>query len=203
MSTRSSGLTTKERHLRLAASALSIGLLLSIPGAGALAESRSQAATAAGKLTVVSAGIVRGVIGDEYGARGPSSNGVPTKSLPIKVTKAPKGTKYYAVLMVDPDSKPLCGYVWRHWMAVNIKAKNLKAGASKSASMVQGVNDFGTVGYGGPTPPDKKHTYQITVYALKGKVALTKGFDLSIADFKKAIKGKVLAKKTIKGTYTP
>ena len=73
------------------------------------------------------------------------------------------------------------------------------ASKKKSNLMVQGKNNFATIGYGGPTPPDKAHKYIIKVYALKSKVNLSNGF--SYSQFKKAINGKVLATATIKGRY--
>ena len=31
----------------------------------------------------------------------------------------------------------------------------------------EGMNDFGEIGYGGPAPPDKRHTYVFKLYALR------------------------------------
>ena len=36
----------------------------------------------------------------------------------------------------------------------------------------QGLNDFGTVGYRGPCPPDGTHRYYFTVYALHTEIQL-------------------------------
>jgi Raf kinase inhibitor-like YbhB/YbcL family protein len=156
-------------------------------------------------MSVSSKGIVDGRIGQKYGAAGKTAGGVPVTSLPLTVKKAPKGTTHYAVLMTDPDAKPIGGIEFRHWMAVNISSGKIAANASvKSAKkMAQGLNDYGTVGYGGPNPPDKAHRYVITVYALKDKVDLDNGFDLSISQFKKKLRRLTLAKKTIYGTYAP
>lgn len=150
------------------------------------------------KIKASSSGIKDGVIDPKYGMYGNCKNGIPTVSIPVKIKSKPKKTKYYAIYMYDPDADNFC-----HWMAVNIKAKstNIKANASKKnkPKMIQGKNDFGTNGYGGPTPPDKTHKYVIKVYALKSKVNLKKGF--TVDEFKKAIKGKVLASTSIKGKY--
>jgi Raf kinase inhibitor-like YbhB/YbcL family protein len=156
-------------------------------------------------LTVTSSGINRGRIADAYGAKGRTDDGVPTLSLPLSVRGAPAGTKYYAVLMTDPDAKPVGGKVFRHWQAVNLPSGKIAKDASRKLAkkISQGVNDYGTVGYGGPNPPDKTHTYVITVYALKDKIDLDNGFDLSIAKFKAKLKRATLAKKTIRGTYSP
>jgi len=105
--------------------------------------------------------------------------------------------------MIDTDSKPLSGFEWVHWIAVNIIMTDLSENASidLSAGMVQGVNDFNTIGYGGPTPSDKPHTYVITVYALDAKTTLKNGF--AKGDFDAAIDGHVLAEAQIEGVYKP
>ena len=151
------------------------------------------------KVKAVSSGIKKGIIDPKYGMYGSNlKDGIPTLSIPVKIKSKPKGTKYYAIYMYDPDAGNFC-----HWTAVNIKGKtkNIKANASKKnkPKMIQGKNDFGTIGYGGPTPPDKTHKYVIQVYALKSKVNLKKGY--TAAEFKKTIKGKVIASTKIKGKY--
>ncbi len=150
------------------------------------------------KIKATSSGIKSGVIDPKYGMYGKlNSKGVPKVSIPIKIKKKPKGTKYYAIYMYDPDAGNFC-----HWTAVNIKAKNktIKANASRKnmPKMIQGKNDFGTNGYGGPYPPTT-HKYVIKIYALKSKVKLKKGY--SVKQFKSAIKGKVIASTKIKGKY--
>ncbi len=87
---------------------------------------------------------------------------------------APDGTQSFAVTMYDPDAPSGSG--WWHWMIYGIPADATglpeNAGAPGGDAMpqgaVQGPNDFGTTGYGGPCPPqgDGPHHYQITVYAL-------------------------------------
>jgi Raf kinase inhibitor-like YbhB/YbcL family protein len=185
---------------RCAAAALAAALAFTVAGS---ASGTGAGAKAAQTMKVTSSAITGGKLADRYGAKGPGSGGVPTVSLPLKVSKAPRGTKYLAVLVTDPDAKPIAGRVFRHWMAVNIKGKSIPANASaaRSGKMSQGLNDYGTLGYGGPNPPNGPHTYVITVYALKGKVKLSNGFDLSIAKFKKKLKSKTLATATIRARY--
>jgi Raf kinase inhibitor-like YbhB/YbcL family protein len=147
---------------------------------------------AASKMKVTSAGIKGGWIDKQYCYKD-SKGRIVTKSPPLKIKDAPKDTKYYAVYMYDTTVD------WVHWLAANYKSATMPANASKkkASAMVQGVTDFGTIGYGGPNPPDKTHTYVIKVYALKSKVSLSKGFTYD--QFKAAIKGKVLATASIKG----
>jgi Raf kinase inhibitor-like YbhB/YbcL family protein len=156
-------------------------------------------AEAASKMKVTSTGIKSGKIQSTYCYTDSKGNAT-TKSMPLKITNAPKGTKYYAVYMYDKSAGDFV-----HWTAVNYKSKSFPANASKkkASKMVQGANDFGKVGYCAPTPPagTGTHTYVIKVYALKSKVSLDKGFSYSA--FKAAIKGKVLATATLNGTCAP
>jgi Raf kinase inhibitor-like YbhB/YbcL family protein len=87
---------------------------------------------------------------------------------------APKGTKSFALTVYDPDAPTGSGF-W-HWVVFNIApdATSLPKGAGDPKSdaapknAIQGHNDFGFAGYGGPCPPpgDKPHHYQFKLYAL-------------------------------------
>jgi Raf kinase inhibitor-like YbhB/YbcL family protein len=147
-------------------------------------------------MTINSDGIRDGKIDRRYGKFGKQlSGGVPTLSLPFTIEDVPEGTVCYAIEMRDLDVP------WIHWLAANIVTPGLpeNAGVKMAADMVQGRNDFGMIGYGGPTPPDRPHTYEVTVYALNSKVKLSKGF--TKRQFDAALGGVVLAKASIKGKY--
>ena len=65
----------------------------------------------------------------------------------------------------------------------------------------QGTTDFGEVGYGGPAPPDKRHTYVFKLYALDSELDLP---DKSTkADVEKAMEGHIIEQATLEGTYAP
>jgi Raf kinase inhibitor-like YbhB/YbcL family protein len=157
---------------------------------------QTPAVPSAAVMSVASSGIVNGVIDPIYGG-----NGQPKLSLPLEITGAPEGTVCFAVYMDDPDAVPVCGFRWVHWMAVNIEAGSIPEDFSRTAgdAAVQGANDGGTVGYAGPQPPDKDHTYVITVYALDAALSLTGGFTKE--DFASAVEEHVLASAVIEGIY--
>lgn len=89
-------------------------------------------------------------------------------------SNVPAGTKSFALLMHDPDAPTGSG--WWHWIVYNIAGDVTSlpadAGDPKKSLMpaltVQGRNDYGTRGYGGPCPPPgKPHHYYFRLYALK------------------------------------
>ena len=133
------------------------------------------------EMRISSSGITNGVINNEYGKHGSQFKtidlggpfSIPTRSLPITVNDPPAGTACYAIIMEDITTP------WDHWLAANIDVGPIQANASidKASGMLQGTNSFGTIGYGGPTPPDADHSYKITVYALSRKLSLTQGYN--------------------------
>ena len=156
----------------------------------------------------ISVPLVNDLLPDEYGKYAPANEMLadhPIKSFPIKISDAPAGTKSYALVFIDFDSTPVCGFTWIHWLAANIPATmtEIPAGASRNANgqFVQGKNsnagplvngdDRIIQGYVGPQPPDKNHDYPLTVYALNTPLPLDDGYWLN--EFLHAAKGHVLA----------
>ncbi len=152
-------------------------------------------------MKLSSAGIANGAMGLAYGEKGTQfvAGNIPSRSLPLKIQYLPEGTKALAISMIDPD-----GGNWVHWLAVlSVDGTELDIPEDASIAwanrMTQGQNDFGTTGYGGPTPPSGVHTYVITAYALSELPVLTEGFVLN--SLKTAMDGKVLAQAKVSGTY--
>ncbi|MBB46871.1 MAG: YbhB/YbcL family Raf kinase inhibitor-like protein [Thaumarchaeota archaeon] len=118
------------------------------------------------------------------------------KQPPLTVSGTPDGTKSLALIMDDPDAMGAVGKVWVHWVAWNIdpttELENLTA---------EGMTDFGEVGYGGPAPPDKRHTYVFKLYALDSMLDLSS--ESTKADVEKAMEGHILEQATLTGTYAP
>ena len=98
--------------------------------------------------------------------------------------------------MDDPDAMEAVGKVWVHWVVWNIEGSTIDL-----KKCYQGMTDFGEVGYGGPAPPDKRHTYVFKLYALDCKLELTS--ESAKADVEKAMEGHILEQATLTGTYAP
>ena len=123
-------------------------------------------------------------------------------SPPLKISGLPQETKSLALIMDDPDAMGAVGKVWVHWLIWNIEPSTTEIlEDSPPSGSVEGKTDFGEIGYGGPAPPDKRHTYIFKLYALKSKIDLPKG---STKDqLENAIKDEILAETTLTGTYAP
>jgi len=116
---------------------------------------------------------------------------------PLTVSGIPEGTKSLALIMDDPDAMEPAGKVWVHWVAWNIEPTTTEL----ENLTTEGMTDFGEVGYGGPAPPDKRHTYVFKLYALDSELDLP---DKSTkADVEKAMEGHILEQATLTGTYAP
>jgi len=123
-------------------------------------------------------------------------------SPPLSWTGAPATTRSFALIMDDPDAP---GGTFTHWIAWNIAAAttSLPQGVTTSiSSLVQGQNDFGEQGYGGPCPPAPTgaHRYRFTVFALSVD-SLTIPATSTVAALRAALDAKVVAQGTLTGRY--
>ena len=122
---------------------------------------------------------------------------------------APAGTKSYALLVHDPDA-PTGGAGWWHWVVYDIPASASAlaqgAGSADGAGLPkgakQGKTDFGSVGWGGPCPPQGhgKHHYQFTLYALKvEKLDVADGASAALIGY--TVNANALGKAELTGLY--
>jgi hypothetical protein len=115
---------------------------------------------------------------------------------PLTINGIPEGTKSLALIMDDPDAMEPAGKVWVHWVVWNIDPTT-----TELENVEEGMTDFGEEGYGGPAPPDKRHTYVFKLYALNIELDLP---DKSTkADVEKAMEGHIIEQTTLTGTYAP
>lgn len=165
-------------------------------------------------MIVTSTGIVDGIIQEQYGQNGKyiSKEGIPTYSLPLKVANPPEETVSFAIVLEDKDAYPVSGgFVWIHWLAANITRNELFDNESQTANdFVQGTNSWTSIQggrlpkelccfYGGMTPPDKPHTYEIHTFALDKMLNLKNGFFLN--ELYHQMDGHILDQYTLKGIY--
>ena len=124
-------------------------------------------------------------------------------SPPLAWTTPPQGTKSLALIVDDPDAP---GTVWVHWVAYNLppNLQTLPEGIPREPQLtdgtLQGLNDFGRVGYGGPCPPaGTPHHYRFTLYALD--VGLTLPARATNAQLQHAMQGHLLSNTQLIGLY--
>ncbi len=116
---------------------------------------------------------------------------------PLAINGIPEGTKSLALIMDDPDAMGAVGKVWVHWVVFDEDPEpNTNLGNGRN-----GLTDFGELEYGGPAPPDKRHTYVFKLYALDTTLILP---DKSTkADVEKAMEGHIIEQTQLTGTYAP
>ena len=120
---------------------------------------------------------------------------------------APAGTRSFALMVHDPDAPTGSG--WWHWIVYNIPAgtSSLPADAGDPqkkllpAGTLQGRNDYGTVGYGGPAPPPgPPHHYHFRLYALKvDKLEVPADATAALIGFN--VRGQALGEAQLTGLY--
>ena len=123
-------------------------------------------------------------------------------SPPLTIDKIPSDAKSMTLIMDDPDAMGAVGKVWVHWVMWNINPTTTEVTESMTPNgSVEGMTDFGEVGYGGPAPPDKRHTYVFKLYALDSELDLPQ--KSTKADVEKAMEGHIIEQATLTGTYAP
>ena len=115
----------------------------------------------------------------------------------IDIRNFPVNTKCLALIMDDPDAMGAVGKVWVHWLYYTQQTES----SGLFDFLISGKTDFGEIGYGGPAPPDKRHTYIFKVYALDVIPDVAEGF--SKQELEDAMKGHIIAEAKLTGTYAP
>jgi len=124
-------------------------------------------------------------------------------SPPLEWSGEPAETSAFVLICDDPDA-PVG--TWVHWVLYDIprSVHQLSRGVPPQPEVpgvgIQGVNDFGKVGYGGPAPPKgKPHRYFFKLYALDRPAGLAPR--ASKATVLKAIEGRIIAEAELVGIY--
>ena len=111
----------------------------------------------------------------------------------IQYHNQPENYKCQVWIMDDPDAMEAVGKVWVHDLGYSNRDPH--------QDLVVGKNDFGELGWGGPAPPDKRHTYIFKAYVLDVELDLKEGY--SKQELKDAMKGHIIAEAKLTGTYAP
>jgi Raf kinase inhibitor-like YbhB/YbcL family protein len=127
-------------------------------------------------------------------------------SIPLEFNNIILTGKSIAIIMDDPDAPTAVPFV--HWLIWNIPTSITKIlenipDDSEIASLggaIQGENDFGNIGYGGPNPPSGTHTYRIKVYVLDCLIDLKRGS--SKESLENAMKGHILQSDLLEGKFS-
>ena len=124
-------------------------------------------------------------------------------SPPLSWGEVPTNTQSIAILCDDPDAP---AGDWVHWILFNLapETRSLPENVARNAPLpgdaVQGLNDYGRVGYDGPCPPPgQQHRYHFKVFALDARLAL--GAQARKKDLLAAMEGHVLAQGDLMATY--
>ena len=124
-------------------------------------------------------------------------------SPPLAWSGAPAGTKSLALLCDDPDAPR---GTWVHWVLFDLDPglTELPAALPRTAAVaggaVQGKNDFGKLGYGGPCPPrGPAHRYFFRLLALDRQLGLPAG--ATMREVLTAAEGHILARTELMGRY--
>ncbi len=127
-------------------------------------------------------------------------------SPPFTIQNPPDGTESLALLVDDPDAP---NKTFTHWTIFNLSPdttvlpEGLDVGEHFGGGEdvpVEGVNDFGGIGYGGPCPPPGTlHHYHFRFYALDARLDLEAG--ATRKQITEAMDGHVLDETDYIGTF--
>ena len=163
-----------------------IGSLLVVAGVAVLAAG-------GGKMKITSSAFQEsGTIPEKFSKNGQNS------SPELRIEGVPAEAKSLAVIVDDPDA-PVG--LFTHWLVWNInpKTNEITEGSAPSGA-VQGKNDFGEIGYGGPQPPSGTHRYFFKVFALNQMLNLKSGAKRKEVDA--AMKAHIIAQGSLMGKYS-
>ena len=117
-------------------------------------------------------------------------------SPPLQISDVPSAAKSLVLIVDDPEAP---SGLFTHWTVWNIPPHASSIAEGSTPKGVQGTNDFGKSGYGGPCPPSGTHRYYFKIFALDRELDLPFGAKRGQLDA--AIKNHVLAQGELVGRY--
>ena len=119
---------------------------------------------------------------------------------PLSIAGVPDAAVSLALVMDDPDAVEPAGKVWDHWVVWNIPPERREIPEDWTPSdAMEGTNDYGEVGYGGPNPPDREHRYRFKLFALDSTLQLPPDTDADTLG--EAMAGTIVGRTQLEGTY--
>lgn len=161
--------------------------------------------------------VKNGFLDDRFGHRGNEiyKGTMPTRSFHLAWEDLPANTQSLALVFIDYDAIPPCGFPFIHWTVTNIDPSKgeLTENESAEGDLLEGVSSWVSrflpddlrlsheeaTAFGGCAPPDKPHEYTVEVYALDTRLDLKKGFYLN--EMMHQMKGHILDQATLDMTY--
>jgi Raf kinase inhibitor-like YbhB/YbcL family protein len=118
-------------------------------------------------------------------------------SPPLSWSDIPEGTESLALIVDDPDAP---AGTWVHWILYDIPADQNGLSEGVQGVGIEGTNNFGDIGYGGPCPPKgPAHRYFFKIYTLATTLELDAGE--SKENLERAMEGHILAQGQLMGQY--
>jgi Raf kinase inhibitor-like YbhB/YbcL family protein len=118
-------------------------------------------------------------------------------SPPFQISDVPSEAKSLILIVDDPDAP---SGLFTHWAVWNISPQTSTIAEGGTPKGVQGANDFGRSGYGGPCPPSGTHRYYFKIFALDRELDLP--FGAKRSQLEAAMKGHVIAQGELMGRYS-
>ncbi|MBN2365104.1 MAG: YbhB/YbcL family Raf kinase inhibitor-like protein [Calditrichaeota bacterium] len=116
-------------------------------------------------------------------------------SPPLVIEDVPENTRQLVLIVEDPDA-PSGTFI--HWVLYGIPV--IKKIDEDSVPGIQGLNDFGDKGYGGPCPPSGEHRYFFRLYALDEEFDMKEGLNRN--DLRLRMEGHILEEAELVGLYS-
>ena len=157
-----------------------------------LASSIASFAAGGARMNVTSSAFQEGAnIPSKFSCDGANS------SPPLQISDVPSEAKSLVLIVDDPDAP---SGLFTHWAVWNISPQMSTIAEGSVPKGVQGTNDFGKSGYGGPCPPSGAHRYYFKIFALDRELDLP--FRAKRGQLDAAIEGHVIAQGELMGRYS-